>query len=113
MIILTAQDYANLNPAANGLVYTAPGNAIQPIPLADGTYMLPERVLTDAAHFSVWGQLRTKQTRAVLETEVVSLQGTARANTPCAEIKLDGTRDTKYDQATIPVGDAKPDLGVK
>lgn len=44
MIILTSEQAA----AVRGP--TAPGSALDPIPLADGSYVLPEAVLADPAH---------------------------------------------------------------
>lgn len=63
MIILTA-------PQAAGVAGpTAPGYALEPRALADGTFALPERVLTDPAHASRWPVLNPLPTRAVAANE--------------------------------------------
>ena len=36
---------------------TSPGFALSPVELADGTFMLPDRVLSDPAHESKWAAL--------------------------------------------------------
>lgn len=49
---------------------TAPGAALEPVPLADGvTFVLPEEVLTDPAHGSQHEMLATFPLRVVAEAE--------------------------------------------
>ena len=61
MLILTEADAEALcGPKdADGkyFVETSPGHALQPAELTDGTFALPEAVLTDPAHTSVYAQL--------------------------------------------------------
>lgn len=46
---------------------TADGAALEPIPLADGTFALPARVLADPAHAAHHATLRDLPTREVAE----------------------------------------------
>lgn len=63
MIALT-EAQANL---VRGL--TVMGHALAPVPLVDGTFVLPENCATDAAHLVRRTSLQGRPTRAVLTTE--------------------------------------------
>ena len=51
---------------------SSPGFALDPRPLADGTYALPEAVLTDVNHASKWAILAPLPKRQVLPNEWAS-----------------------------------------
>ena len=66
MIILTEAQVKELGIIDDkGLINTSPGHAIAPVPLKDGTYALPERVLQDNAHKLKHDFLKTKPKRTV------------------------------------------------
>lgn len=48
---------------------TIRGHALNPIPLKDGTYVLPEEVLSDPAHAQHFNFLNARTKRTVLASE--------------------------------------------
>jgi hypothetical protein len=63
MIILTAAQASNVQGQ------DTPFSALVPRPLNDGTFGLPEAVLTDPAHVSHWAALNVLPTRTVADAE--------------------------------------------
>lgn len=56
---------------------TTPGYMLEPVALLDGSFVLPESVLTDPAHEPKWAVLSALPTRAVDDSEFVPTPLTA------------------------------------
>lgn len=65
MIILTAAQADEVRGE------TTPGFMLDPVVLLDGTFVLPDAVLTDPAHEPKWGILAALPTREVADSEFV------------------------------------------
>lgn len=68
MIILTLEQKEVVEGVSNRYA------GLFPVPLKDGNYILPERVLSDPNHSEKWAFLATLPTRVVNETELLSYQ---------------------------------------
>lgn len=88
MIILTAEDAAKVT----GTSPTHPWAALEPVPLADGNYILPEDVLYDPAHADVAPFLATMPIEDVAKEQEFNLGTIDQPGDPADKIAYEAAK---------------------